>query len=123
MLYIEIAMLGRCVGCFKAKWSTKYCRQIKGHKGDKAAPCPACFKQGILVSKCRLDLHHCDPGVSWCTTSYNKVTEAKGNNTDLCLPACCYQLLYVASVSLTSMTTTLLVDKMTSIAYMGPFEN
>ena len=46
---IEISMLGRCVGCFKAKRSTKYCRQIKGHKGDKAAPCPSCFEQGISV--------------------------------------------------------------------------
>ena len=83
-------MFGGCVGCFKAKRSTKYCRQIKGHKGDKAAPCPSCFEQGISVSECRLDHRHCGPGVSWCTTT---ITEAKENNKDLSLPVCCcYQL-------------------------------
>ena len=110
---IEISILGRCVGCFKAKRSTKYCRQIKGHKGDKAAPCPSCFEQGISVSECRLDFRHCGPGASWCTTT---ITEAKENNVDLNLPACCYQL---ASVSLTSMKTTLPVDQTTSMAYTG----
>ena len=107
-------MLGRCVGCFKAKRSTKYCREIKHHKGDKAAPCPSCFEQGISVSECRLELHHCGPGVSWCVTT---ITKAKETNTDMCYPACCNQL---ASVSLTSMDTTLPVDQTTSIAYTGP---
>ena len=111
---IEISILGRCVGCFKAKRSTKYCRQIKGHKGDKAAPCPSCFEQGISVSECRLDFRHCGPGASWCTTT---ITEAKENNVDLNLPACCYQL---ASVSLTSMQIALPVDQTTSMAYTGP---
>ena len=67
------------------------------HETNRASPCPSCFEKGISVSECRLDLHHCGPRVSWCTTT---ITEAKENNTATSLPACCYQL---ASVSLTSV--------------------
>ena len=65
---------------------------------ESASPCPSCLEQGISVSECRLDLHHCAPGVSWRTTT---ITEAKENNTATSLPACCYQLasVYITDIS------------------------
>ena len=85
---------------------------MRGHKGDKAAPCPSCFEQGISVSECRLDFHHCGPGVSWCTTTIKETKQR-----DINLPACCSCL---ASVSLTSMNTIYPVDETARIAYTGP---
>ena len=83
----DIAILGRCTACFKAKRSTKYCRLKKQHKGEKAAPCQSCFELGLSVSDCKLTHGHCGPGVTWQTAVLEKDSKV---NQDI--PNCCYEL-------------------------------
>ena len=75
----DIAVLGRCTACFKSKRSTKYCRLIKHHRGEKAAPCPSCFEVGFSVSDCRLTHSHCGPGVTAALNVVNMNVLSKVN--------------------------------------------
>ena len=95
----KIEILGRCTACFKSKRSSKYCRLVRWHQGEKAAPCPSCFQQGISVSDCRLTHSHCGRGVTWHTSV---VKEMEQFNLQ-----CCSEL---RSVSVTSTKTTIPVE-------------
>lgn len=96
--------------CRLLQGKAKLCRLMKGHKGDQAAPCPSCFEQGISISVCRLNLRHCGPGVSWCTSTINedKISE---------FPACCSH--NITCMSVTSTSTTHPVDESACISYAG----
>lgn len=92
---------------FKAKRSSKYCRVTKQHQGQKAAPCPSCFEQGISVSDCRLTHKHCGVGVTWQTVKEKE---------HVILPPCSSE---IKCIRLTSTKTTLPVNPDCMLAHNG----
>ena len=104
----DIEILGRYNACFKAKKSTKYCRLLRKHQGDKAAPCSSCFEQGYPVSHCRLTHSHRGPGVHWITAAM----EEKEN-----VPAYCFDL---DCVTFTTNETNIKVNPTAALAHLGP---
>lgn len=104
----HIEILGRCHDCFRGKKSTKYCRVVKGHSSETAAPCSSCFKQNLSTSHCRYTLRHCSPGVFWMTENLDKRKE---------VPPCYSGLI---SIKLTTHTTNVPIDPTAKIAHCGP---
>ena len=104
----HIEILGRCNFCFRGKKSTKYCRIVKSHCGETAAPCSSCFEQSLSTSHCRYTLRHCGPGVFWMTEALDKKK----------IVPQCYSSLN--SVVFTTHETNIPVDPTATIAHLGP---
>ena len=60
--FMAIECFESCTACTKYKQTSKYCWLTGNIKVSKAAHCPTCFKEALLVSSCEMVHNHCGPG-------------------------------------------------------------
>ena len=92
----KLEILGRCNICVRNKRTVAYCRQKERHKVPKVAPCVECYKVGIPIVTCRLELKHLGCSVYITETKVNTGSEGETPCVVICeqndLPQCYKEL-------------------------------